>query len=132
MKSLESCEPLWRDGIHKQCIYGVLIGVMIMASVHIGLVQPKQERIHYLLDEVTRLERLSVMSVQEEMMDVVSASEQSCSWEKGMDAWRMTGDFTTVYDCVLHEENTRVVDSMRLQKHMMGVSVVLGFNEMPA
>ena len=131
MKSLEFLEPLWRDDIHKQCLYGVLIGVMIMASVQVRVVQPKQERIHLLSNELTRLEKISV-SVQEEEMDVMSASEQTCAWEKSKSAWRMAGDFSTVYDCVLHEENTRVVDSMRLQKHMMGVSVVLGFNEMPA
>ena len=131
MKSHEFCEALWRDNIHKQCLYGVLIGVMIMASVHIGVVQPKQERIHFLSREIARLERLDVR-VQEEAMDVMSASEQTCAWEKTKGAWRMAGDFSTVYDCVLHEENTRVVDSMRLQKHIMGVSVVLGFNEMPA
>jgi hypothetical protein len=131
MKSLEFLEPLWRDDIHKQCLYGVLMGVMIMASVHVGWVQPKQERIYFLVKEVARLERLNA-SVQEEEMDVMSASEQTCAWEKTKSAWKMAGDFSVVYDCVLHEKNTRVVDSMRLQKHLMGVSVVLGFNEMPA
>lgn len=131
MKNIETCEALWRDSIVWQCVYAMLLGVLAMCIVHASVISPKRDRIDALVKDIERLEQMRQPS-REVIMQSVVPLPSACAWKKNEHVWQMTGHFSTVYDCLLQEANERAVASVQLQKHLMGVSIVLGFDGMPA
>ena len=130
MKSLEICEALWRDNMGRQCMYALMAGVCGLCIFYYGVIQPQKERIEALLADIARLDQ-QLVQMPKPLVKVSSAHASGCAWEKQEGAWRMTGSFSRVYHCVLQAEDTRAVASMRLQKHIMGVSIMLDVTEMP-
>lgn len=132
MKNFKAFEIFWRECVGRQCMYLTVIMMMSVIIFYMTMVDPAQKRITSLMQQVQRIEQKTFSNDKKENTSESMKTNASCQWEKKHHAWQMQGSFAVIYDCVLQEKSTETIASMRFEKNILGVRIVLGFDENPA
>ena len=120
-------------GMSRHGVAACVLGVMTLWCIYIVMIAPKREKVHVLEQKMARMER-TMQEAADAEPPLMQANQDttSCEWDKKSLTWQITGDFAFVYDCVLKENGRYAVESFHLQKHTLGVRVVLSMDELPA
>jgi hypothetical protein len=117
MRNIKSLVGLWRDDVMHLLIYAILLAGASLWMVEVLWLKHAREQTMVLSRQVM----LKRENLQDKRM-TQSPPETQCAWHKRELAWKITGHFGSVYNCVLNGlSDDMPVASIQFKQHVLGV-----------